>query len=64
MMEILTILAAVVVVMLIAARFEKTAVPSDRTAPGVAENYSGLNDDGSSDPTNAFMVGNIWHDDD
>ena len=63
-MEILVILVVVVVVMLIAARFDNATGASARTADGDAKNYSGLDDDWSTNPMNSFMVGNIWHEDD
>lgn len=63
-MEILAVLVVMVLVMVIAARFERSAGLSSKAHNGNEKNHSGIDDDWSTDPTRSSFVGSIWHDDD
>lgn len=63
-MEILVVLVVMLVVMLIAARFDDGTGVSSKTDHGNEGNYSRMEDDWSTDPTQSFLLGNIWHEDD
>lgn len=66
-MEILIVLIVMVVIMLVAARFDNADGSSAKTADGDAKKYSSLDDeDDTTSPslTARFMVGNINHDED
>lgn len=63
-MEILVVVVVMMVIMLIAARFDDGAGSSGRTDHGNERNHSSMDDDWSTDPTQSFLLGNIWHNDD
>ncbi|HEX7455431.1 MAG TPA: hypothetical protein VF296_05245 [Gallionella sp.] len=63
-MEILVVLVVMAGIMLIASRFDNAAGSSDKASDGDEGNYSGLDDDWTTDPSYSFFLGNIWHEDD